>query len=217
MKIIGGFMVKIWANLSIGMQRLVMVAGLLMAVVVIGLQFHVSSQGDMSATYPKGFRGGTCTIESESLLIGYSGYFIPEDYEIPADAMKAMPVPTLCNKMPSPGMLDITIDLLYPEAARQWPIALTLTKMEGSEPVKTLLTIPERTYDSGIITQILSIGEIGEYRVSLSGKNDQQIDFALEIPITVGMRWYEGMIQFWPMVAMLGAVIFFANLKRILK
>lgn len=210
-------MTKIWANLSIVMQRFILLTGSVTAVVVMGLQFHVSSQGDMSATYPKGFRGGTCTIESDALLIGYSGYFIPEDYEIPADAMKAMPVPTLCNKMASPGMLDITIDLLYPETARQWPIALTLTKIEGSKPSKSLLTIPAKTYDAGTISQILSIGETGEYQLSLSGQDDRQAVFTLEIPITVGMRWYDGMIQFWPMIATLGAVIFFINLKRLLK
>lgn len=210
-------MTKIWANLSIGMQRFLITLGFLAAIVVIGLQFHVSSQGDMSATYPKGFRGGTCTIASESLLIGYSGYFIPEDYEVPEGAMNAMPVSILCNKISSPGTLDITIDLLYPESARKWPMVVTLSKMEGGAPVKTLLTVPERTYDSGIITQILSISEIGEYKIYLSGQNDQQADFELEIPFTVGLRWYEGIVQFWPIFALLATAMFFINLKRILK
>ena len=131
--------------------------------------------------------------------------------------MKAMPVPTLCNKMASPGRLDIMIDLLYPETARQWPIVLTLTKMEASKPSKTLLTIPAKTYEAGTISQILSIGETGEFQLSLSGQDDRQAVFTLEISITVGMRWYDGMIQFWPMIAMLGAVIFFITLKRLLK
>ncbi len=69
-------MTKIWANLSIAMQRFILLTGFVTAVVVIGLQFHVSSQDDMSGTYPKGFRVGTSTIESDALLIGYWGYFI---------------------------------------------------------------------------------------------------------------------------------------------
>ncbi|HEY6044187.1 MAG TPA: hypothetical protein VIU43_04725, partial [Nitrosospira sp.] len=59
--------------------RLLVVTGFVALMVAVGTQFHVSSQGDRSSTYPKGYRGGTCTIETEVLMVGYSAYFIPND------------------------------------------------------------------------------------------------------------------------------------------
>lgn len=206
---------SIWANLSTGMRRFLVLTASLAVIVAVGLQFHVSSQGDLSDTYPKGFRGGTCTIESKSLVVGYSGYFIPGDYEIPENASSAMSVPVLCGKIPGPGILDVTIDLLYPESAREWPLAMTLAKTDGSTPPKTLLTVSPKTYESGIITQVLSIGETGEYRLHLSGKDGSQADFTLEIPITVGAQWYEGIAQFWPMLLLVVAAILYHVFRRL--
>jgi hypothetical protein len=206
---------SIWANLSTGMRRFLILTGSLAVIVAVGLQFHVSSQGDQSNTYPKGFRGGTCTIESDSLVIGYSGYFIPTDYEIPENANSAMSVPVLCGKIPGPGTLDVTIDLLYPESAREWPLTMRLVKMEGSTPLKTLVTIPSGAYESGTVTQVLSIAELGEYRLYLSGKDGNQADFALEIPITVGTPWYEGIAQLWPLLLLIVGAIFFNIFRKI--
>lgn len=204
-----------WANLSIGMRRFLVLTGALAVIVAVGLQFHVSSQGDQSNTYPKGFRGGTCTIESGSMVIGYSGYFIPGDYEIPENANSAMSVPVLCGKIPAPGTLDVTIDLLYPESARGWSLTMRLAKMEGGMPSKTLVTIPAGVYEAGTITQVLRIGETGEYRLYLSGKDENQADFTLEIPITVGTLWYESIAQFWPMLAAIVAAIIFHIFRRL--
>lgn len=206
---------SIWTNLSTGMRRFLILSGSLAVIVAVGLQFHVSSQGDVSDTYPKGFRGGTCTIESDSLVIGYSGYFIPGDYEIPEDATGAMSVPVLCGKIPGPGILDVMIDLLYPESARGWTLTMALTKMEGGTPSNTLLTIPPRTYESGTITQVLRIAELGEYRLYLSGKDGNQTDFTLEIPVTVGTPWYEGFAQFWPMFVLIVAAILYQVFRKL--
>lgn len=206
---------SIWTNLSTGMRRFLVLTGSLAVIVAVGLQFHVSSQGDMSGTYPKGFRGGTCTIESESLVIGYSGYFIPGDYEIPEDATGAMSVPVLCGKIPSPGTLDVTIDLLYPESARERPLTMRLAKMEGSTLPKTLLAVPPETYESGTVTQVLRLGETGEYRLYLSGKDEKRVDFTLEIPITVGTPWYEGIAQFWPMFVLVVVAILYHIFRRL--
>lgn len=208
-------MAEIWANLSIRTRRLVAAAGTLTVIILVGMQFHVSSQGDNSTTYPKGFRGGTCTMESNALVVGYSGYFIPGDYEIPENAISAMSVPVLCGKIPSPGLLDVTIDLLYPETARERPLTLRLSKMENGLPSKTLLTVPARIYDSGSITQVVKIDQNGEYSFSLSGKDQNQADFELSIPITVGTHWYESVMQFWPMFLLIAAAIFFYNFRKI--
>lgn len=209
-------MTAIWQNLSIHTRRLLIVTGILISTVVIGMQFHVSSQGDNSETYPKGFRGGTCTIESETLLIGYSTYFIPHDYEIPEDPLSAMPVPILCGKVPSPGMLSITIDLLYPVSVREQPVALSLFKETDGEPAQALLSIPARNYTSGIINQDIYIDKPGEYVMHLSGINEHQADFKLDIPITVGTKWYESFVQFWPLLLLIVVAVFLSNLKRII-
>lgn len=205
----------IWSNLSKGVRRALVLIGSLAIIVVIGLQFHVSSQGDLSTSYPKGFRGGTCTIESGNLLVGYSGYFIPADYATPSDEMSAMPVPVLCGKIPSPGELDVTIDLLHPESVREWPLTMMLAKIENDKPTKTLLTIPARTYESGIITQVFKIDETGEYMLYLSGKNKDQAEFVLEIPITVGIQWYETLLEFWPMLLLILATPVLYNIRKI--
>lgn len=206
---------SIWANLSTGMRRFLVLTASLAVIVAAGLQFHVSSQGDQSDTYPKGFRGGTCTIESESVVIGYSGYFIPADYEIPENATSAMSVPVLCGKIPGPGILDVTIDLLYPESAREWPLTMTLAKTDGGRPSKTLLAIPPKIYESGIITQVLSITEAGEYRLYLTGKDERQTDFTLEIPITVGAHWYEGITQLWPMFLLIVVAVLYQVFRKL--
>ena len=206
---------SIWTNLSTGMRRLFLLIGSLVIIVAVGLQFQVSSQGDLSDTYPKGFRGGTCTIESDSLVVGYSGYFLSGNYEIPENASSAMSVPVLCGKIPGPGIMDVTIDLLYPGSAREWPLTITFAKTEGSAPPKTLLTIPEKTYGSGIITQVLNIGETGEYRLYLSGKDRNQVDFTLEIPIIVGTPWYESIAQLWPLLVLMGVAFLFHIFRRL--
>ena len=197
------------------MRRFFLLIGSLVIVVAVGLQFHVSSQGDLSDTYPKGFRGGTCTIESDSLVVGYSGYFISGNYEIPENASSAMSVPVLCGKIPGPGTLDVTIDLLYPESAREWPLTMTFAKMEGGAPSKTLLTVPQETYGSGIVTQVLSIGETGEYRLYLTGKDSNQADFTLEIPIMVGTQWYEDIAQLWPLFVLMGVAFLFHIFRKL--
>lgn len=212
-------MTAIWQNLPIHTRRLLIATGMLMSIVVIGMQFHVSSQGDSSETYPKGFRGGTCTIESDTLLIGYSAYFIPHDYAVPEDALSAMSVPILCGKVPSPGLLSITIDLLYPVSAREQPVALGLfkeTKETNGASVQALLSIPAQNYQSGIIYQDIRIDEPGEYIMRLSGVDEHQTDFKLEIPITVGTAWYEPFVQFWPLLLLSAVAVFLSNLKRMI-
>lgn len=206
-------MTKIWQNFSVHRQRLLIIMVMLMSIVVIGMQFHVSSQGDMSETYPKGFRGGTCTIASDTLLIGYSAYFIPHDYEIPTDALSAMSVPVLCGKVPSPGLLSITIDLLHPISMREQHVALSLFKETDGVSEQELLSIPAQNYQSGIIYQDIHINELGEYFIRLTGVDEHRTDFMLEIPITVGTKWYEPFVQFWPLLLLGAVAAFFYNLR----
>lgn len=209
-------MTAIWHNLSIRTRRLLIVMSILTGAVLIGMQFHVSSQGDGSETYPKGFRGGTCTIESDALSIGYSAYFIPHDYEIPEDALSAMSVPILCDMMPGPGLLSIAIDLLHPESVREQPIALSLLREIDGESSRVLLSIPAQTYQSGNIYQDIRIGEPGEYIIRLDGIDEYRADFTLEIPITVGAKWYEPFVQFWPLLLLSAVAVLLYNLKRII-
>ena len=129
-------------------RPLLIVIGMLAVMVFTGIQLHVSGQGDLSETYPKGFRGGTCTIESDALLIGYSAYFVPADYAIPEDAISACYLsPVLCGKVPEPGVLDVTIDLLYPQSARKWALALSLVRMGKDGSAEAVFSVPPRSYE----------------------------------------------------------------------
>ena len=51
-------------------NQIVVGIGVFLLFITFGALYQASSQGDFSDTYPKGFRGGTCTIESDTLMIG---------------------------------------------------------------------------------------------------------------------------------------------------
>lgn len=157
--------------------------------VLFGVLSSVSSQGDSSRTYPKGFRGGTCTLESDSLTVGYSGYFLPNDYEIPKDPMSTPFVPTLCGKIPGPGTINITIDLLHPKSIRDVPLAVQLTKIGDDSTETELLSVPPQVYLSGVITQAFKLDEIGQYSLNLDGRSAENQNLLVRIPIKVGVDW----------------------------
>lgn len=169
--------------------------------IAFGALYQASSQGDFSDTYPKGFRGGTCTIETSSATIGYSGYYLSSDYEIPVNAIYTPNLAIQCGKMPNPGILDISIDLLYPESIRDIPLALRLVKIDDkSESTsgnqdKTLvnevemLTIPARKHASGVMTHTLKLTDLGYYAIYLIGKGADDKEFTIKIPLKVGQDW----------------------------
>jgi hypothetical protein len=208
-------MIETGKKLSMRARLLLIGISTIMVMLFVGTQFQVSSQGDSSTTYPKGFRGGTCTIESDALLVGYSAYFIPANYAIPDDAISAVSVPVLCGKVPDPGTLNVTIDLLYPESARTWALALSLVGIGENASQRTILAIPPRIYETGILTQVMQIEATGEYKLYLSGKDENQVEFRMEIPITVGNHWYERFVTFWPMLLLTIAAIVFYNFRKI--
>jgi len=124
-------------------------------------------------------------------------------------------VPILCGKVPGPGLLSITVDLLYPVSIREQPVAVSLTRKEGERTAESLLSIPARIYQSGIISQEVRIDEPGDYVLQLSGKDEYQSEFHLEIPVIVGTKWYEPFVPYWPMLVLGAVATFFYNLKRI--
>lgn len=186
----------LWHKLS-PRTRLMAVAGLVGLIVLGGTQFHVSSQGDRSSTYPKGYRGGTCTIETEGLMVGYSAYFIPSDYEIPDDPTSAKAVPVLCGKVPSPGTLNVTLDLLHPESARNALLGLRLVKLTESGGEHELLSVPPQAYRSGTLTQAFKFDAAGQYMLYLDGKQSNAADFNVQIPIKVGTDWRDYAAKYW--------------------
>jgi hypothetical protein len=208
-------MIETGKKLSMRARLLLIAIGTMTVMLFVGTQFRVSSQGDSSSTYPKGFRGGTCTIESEALLVGYSAYFIPANYAVPEDAISAMSVPVLCGKVPKPGTLGVTIDLLYPDSARHWPLALSLVRIEKDASKRTIFSTQPTIHETGILTQVMQIEATGEYKLYLSGKDENQVEFRLEIPIIVGTHWYESIVTFWPMLLLTIAAIAFYNFRKI--
>lgn len=172
--------------------QLAILFGVLAVFVLFGMLYRASSQGDASDTYPKGFRGGACTIETENLIIGYSGYYLPVDYEGSNDPMRSPYVPIQCGRVPEPAMLNISIDLLYPESARDLFFTQRLVKLETIEEQTTeheVLVIPAQQYRSGVITQALRLSEPGQYILYLQAETSQQQVIQIAVPLKAGADW----------------------------
>lgn len=171
--------------------------GLLMAIfssfLAFGMLYRASSQGDFADTYPKGFRGGACTVETDSLTIGYSGYYLPDNYESPSNTIRSPFMPVQCGKIPEPGTINISIDLLYPESARDTPLALRLVKVEFDEketPTESeIFSLPARTHQSGVITQSIKLSELGQYFLYLNGTHMDNSRIQVKVPLNVGLEW----------------------------
>ncbi|MBS0498596.1 MAG: hypothetical protein JSR51_13300 [Proteobacteria bacterium] len=180
------------SEFSIRKFQFALLIAVLSAFIAFGLLYRTSSQGDLSETYPKGFRGGACTIESEMLIIGYSGYYLPEDYQSPDD-LRSPHVPVQCGKIPEPASLNISIDLLYPESARDFSLALRLVKLEADEKEnqreQPIMSVPAQQHPSGVITVAFKLSELGHYVLYLEGKNTEDADLQVKIPMQVGLDW----------------------------
>lgn len=168
--------------------------------IAFGALYRASSQGDSSETYPKGFRGGACTIETETLTIGYSSYYLSGGYVMPQDATRTPYIPVQCGKVPEPGMLSIAIDLLYPESARDIPLALRLVQVEADdkEEEHEVLSVPAQQHRSGVITQAFKLSEPGQYILYLEGRNTENTNILIKIPITVHSHWKDHLKNFLP-------------------
>lgn len=191
-------------------QQYLIGAGLIGLFILVGIMLSTSSQGDFSDTYPKGFRGTTCTVEAETMTVGYSSYFLPDEYEISADEPRTPYIPVQCDHIPKPGMLNISIDLLYPESSRNIPFAMRLVKLveietagenlsdEETYEIHEILLVPEQTYQAGVITQALRLDETGLYRLHLDGKDTTKKHYHVQIPIKVGTDWKDRLKNFTP-------------------
>ena len=180
------------SKLLLRRPQLTILLGIILAFVTFSALYRTSSQGDFSETYPKGFRGGACTIETNTLTIGYSGYYLPLDYEIPKDTIRSAYVPIQCGRVPEPASLNISIDLLYPETARNFLLSQRLVKSELINEQKKeidILTIPATQHPSGVITQAIKLTEPGQYTLYIEGKNDQDVAIQLMVPLKVGFGW----------------------------
>lgn len=178
--------------------------------IAIGILLGTSSQGDFSDTYPKGYRGSTCTIEAETMTVGYSSYYLPDVYTVSDDEPRTPYIPVQCDRIPEPGMLNITIDLLYPESSRDFLLALRLVKLtetgiteENAGTIdiyeeQNILLVPEQTYQSGVITQALRLDDTGQYRLYLDGRDKNDLRYQVKIPIKVGTEWKDELRNFLP-------------------
>lgn len=185
-------------------------ACIIVVFIAIGIFLGTSSQGDFSDTYPKGFRGSTCTIEAETMTVGYSSYYLPDEYTISDDEPRTPYIPVQCDRIPEPGMLNITIDLLYPESSRDFLLALRLVRLTETETTEEnggdfevyeeqdILLVPEQTYQSGVITQALRLDETGQYLLYLDGRDRNDIRYQVKIPIKVGTEWKDTLRNFLP-------------------
>ena len=121
-------MTKIWQNFSVHRQRLLIIMVMLMSIVVIGMQFHVSSQGICQKLIPRVFvvvpvRSHPIHCWSAIQLI-----LFPMITRYRLMRWARCPFRSVCGKVPSPGLLSITIDLLHPISMREQHVALSLFK-----------------------------------------------------------------------------------------
>ena len=192
------------AKLSSRRFQLVIGVGVIVTFIMVGVFLGTSSQGDSSDTYPKGFRGNTCTIETETLTIGYSSYYLTGDYQGMEGEIRTPYMPVPCDNIPQPGMLNIAIDLLHPDSVRDVPLALRLVKINAidEETVEELdvLSIPAQIYPSGVITQAFRLDEIGNYVVYLDGTSPENIQYLVRVPVSVGHDWRDNVRNFLPPV-----------------
>ena len=76
----------------------------------------------------------------------------------PKDTIRSPYMPVQCGKIPKPGMLNISIDLLHLESARDIPLALRLVKIEIDEKENQqeleVLSVAAQQHQSGVITQV---------------------------------------------------------------
>jgi hypothetical protein len=178
--------------------------------IAIGIFLGTSSQGDFSDTYPKGFRSNTCTIETETMTVGYSSYYLPDEYTISDDEPRTPYIPVQCDRIPKPGMLNITIDLLYPESSRNFLLGLRLVKLTETGTIENstddiavyeehdILLVPEQTYQSGVITQALRLDDPGQYHLYLDGRDTTGGRYQVRVPIKVGTDWKDELKNFLP-------------------
>jgi hypothetical protein len=175
---------------------------IIVAFIAFGALLQSSSQGDSSETYPKGFRGNTCTIETETLTIGYSSYYLSDDYEVSDDEPRTPYIPVQCGKIPEPGMLNIAIDLLHPDSSRHVPLAMRLVKLtfldDENYEEHEVLSIPAQTHPSGVITQAFRLDETGQYFIYLNGESTDNHHYQLRVPVTVGHDWRDDVRNFLP-------------------
>ncbi len=168
--------------------------------IVFGASYRANLQGESasSQTYPKGFRGGACTIETKALTVGYSSYHFSDEFVLPADAERMPYVPVQCGKVRGPGMMNIAIDLLYPESARYIPLALRLVKIDLQGKELELLSVPAQQHQSGVVTQAFRLSELGQYILYLEGKSAENKEFQVKIPLTVGLDWKDKLNNYLP-------------------
>ena len=193
-------------NSKLSPRRYQIIIGISITVIFImlGALLGTSTQGDSAETYPKGFRGNTCTIETETLTIGYSNYFLTGDYQGIEGEIIMPYMPVQCDKIPEPGMLNIAIDILHPDSVRNVPLALRLVKVnvidEETFEEHDMFSIPAQTYLDGVITQAFRLDEIGHYIVYLEGTSPESIQYLVQVPITVGQDWKDNVRNFLPPV-----------------
>jgi len=192
------------ANNQSSSRRFQLIIGISVIVtfIMVGIFLGTSSQGDSSETYPKGFRGNTCTIETETLTVGYSSYYLTGDYQGIEGEIRTPYMPVQCNRIPQPGMLNIAIDLLHPDSVRDVPLALRLVKINVFDDEmfeeQDILSIPPQTYPSGVITQAFRLDEIGYYIVYLDGASPENVQYLVRVPVTVGHDWKDDVRNFLP-------------------
>lgn len=125
----------------------------------------------------EGHHSGDCSIKTGAFPVNFSAYEPPKG-SLP-------PMHAFCDHVPTPGDLNITVDLTD-LASREIPIAVRLVMEGHGEGGHELMSIPAQAYESGSITFPIKLSELGQYALLLETEKDGKLTTAVRIPIHVG-------------------------------
>jgi len=100
------------------------------------------------------FEGLSCVMKKDALAIHLSVYQARSD--------EGKEWTTYCQDIPRTGKTTLVFDLLY-QSMRAMPLAVRVVEVsEGAEP-KILLSVPAKTYPSGVVTIETAFDRPGQY------------------------------------------------------
>ena len=108
-------------------------------------------------------------------------------YLIPSGAGQSLLLEWLCEKVPSPGLLRATIDLMD-DNGREIPVAVTLVQISADDAAQgaKLLELPPKIYPAGSIEIDHEIKTSGRYEFQIGFGKNPLADELVKIPFSVG-------------------------------
>lgn len=123
---------------------------------------------------------GSCTIETGTFPVEFAAYQVPGPGED-----QNLAIHPHCDHIPTAGAVRLSVDLMEPPE-REMPLALRLVKVDGNQE-KELVSVPAKTYASGIVALETQLDQDGQYALLLDfDKSEKYAGGKIRIPLHVG-------------------------------